>query len=216
MSSHEKLGRMVLKGLVDLRESKGNLSLEDVGGMFVNIAKDINPDTSEADLFLHQEISRLASYIEDAKVEIFSISANDKQEDVLIDASQHLDEVIKHTEEATTVIMDSADVVMHEAGGIGGDKEEKIMAAVNEIYESCNFQDITGQRIQKVMKLIATIEERVAKLNDLFGTAGAENDALQGGAKEMTDADLLNGPQLSESAASQEEIDQLFASLGGK
>src|SRR4051812_23369293 len=103
------LGRSLLKGLVTLKEQKGDLSLEDVGGMFMQMAGSINPASSPADQFMHQEIARIAVYITDAKKEIFAISTNDKAEAVILDASQHLDEVIKATEHATTTIMDNAD-----------------------------------------------------------------------------------------------------------
>lgn len=209
----EKMGRMLLKGLVTLREQKGSLTLEDVGDMFMHMAGNLNPNSSAADEFIHNEISRLASYIDEAKREIFNISTNEKSEAVLVDASQHLDEVIKHTEEATNTIMDAADAVAAAAAGVGGEKEQQIMDAVNRVYESCNFQDITGQRITKVIKLISNIEERVAKLNELFGT---DDDNVVPVTAGMTEKDLLNGPQLASQAASQEEIDMLFASLGGK
>ncbi len=209
-----KLGHSLLKNLVRLRAEKGDLSIEDVGGLFMQMASSLTPSTSEADLFLHQEIARLAQYIIEAKGEIFAISTNDKQEQVIMDASQHLDEVIKATEVATTRIMDAADKIQSLATGMGGDRGKEIINVTGEIYEACNFQDITGQRITRVIKLLSNIEERINKLNELFGaTAGASEG---GEPREMTEKDLLNGPQLPGSASSQEEIDALFASLGGK
>jgi chemotaxis protein CheZ len=210
-----KLGKALLLNLVKLREQKGDLSLEDVGGMFLNMASSLAPSTATTDVFMHQEIKRLAQYIVDAKQEIFAISTNDKKEQVIMDASQHLDEVIKATEKATTSIMDAADQISNMATGLGGDRAKEIMAMTSAIYEACNFQDITGQRINRVIKLLANIEERINKLNELFG-----NEMLASGsdepAKPLTDKDLLNGPQLPGDASSQADIDALFASLGGK
>ncbi len=218
-----KLGRTLLKCLVDMRTQKGEISLEDVGAIFVSMASSLNPNVSEADQFMHEEIRRLATYIADAKKEIFSISQNDKSEKVITDASQHLDEVIKATEEASNQIMDAADIIQSNVGGVGGDKETKIMEATNQIYAACNFQDITGQRINKVIKLLANIEERIAKLNALFGQTEQANAAtIEKNANvldiklPLDDKDLLNGPQLAGQAATQDEIDKLFASLGGK
>ena len=217
------LGRTLLKSLVVLRQQKGDISLEDVGKIFVEMASSINPTLSAADHFLHDEIHRLAKHITEAKKEIFSISQNSKSEMVIVDASQHLDEVIKATEHASNSIMDAADIIQHNVAGVGGDKETKIMEATNQIYEACNFQDITGQRINKVIKLLASIEERIGKLDELFGTS----DAMQASAEAngsnvvsmnlpLDDKDLLNGPQLSGKASTQEEIDMLFASLSAK
>ena len=219
-----KLGRTLLKSLLKLRQQKGEVSLEDVGSIFVQMSSTFNPATSEADQFMHEEIRRLASYINDAKSEIFSISQNEKSEKAITDASSHLDEVIKATEQASTSIMDAADIIQNNAAGIGGEKEQKIIEATNQIYEACNFQDITGQRINKVIKLLANIEERITRLVTLFGATEEANTSTDNNNSNNVlnitlptdDKDLLNGPQLSSNASSQAEIDQLFASLGGK
>jgi len=213
-----KLGSSLLKNLVKLRQEKGDLSIEDVGGLFMQMASTLMPSASDADRFMHQEIARLAKYIIEAKGEIFAISTNDKQEHVITNASQHLDEVIRATEQATTKIMDSADKIQSLATGMGGDRGREIVSVTGEIYEACNFQDITGQRINKVIKLLTNIEERINKLNELFGAH--HNNAIDGAADqaphELTEKDLLNGPQLPGQGSSQEEIDELFASLGKK
>jgi chemotaxis protein CheZ len=144
----QKLGHSLLQNLVKIRQEKGDLSIEDVGGLFVQMASSLSPSSSEADRFMHQEIERLAQYIINAKGEIFAISTNDKNEQVIMDASQHLDEVIKSTEEATTKIMDAADKIQSLATVMGGDRAREIVNTTGEIYEACNFQDITGQRIK--------------------------------------------------------------------
>lgn len=215
-----KLGRELLKTMVDLRQQKGNITLQDVGGIFMQMAASLNPDNSNVDEFVHDEIGRLAKYISEAKTEIFAIQTNEKSEAVILDASAHLDEVIKHTEEATNTIMDNADIVQNNAEGIGGEKEQKIKNAAIAIFDACTFQDITGQRIRKVIKLLQNIEDRINKLNNLFGATPAF--AEEGGKKDpsqvvvpLNDKDLLNGPQLKGQGVSQNEIDSLFASLGG-
>lgn len=157
--------------------------------------------------FMQEEISRLVSYIESAKKEIFSMGGDEKSATSITDASLHLDAVIKATEDASNSIMDSADVIQAAVQGVGGDKEKQIIDATTRIYEACNFQDISGQRLNKVIRLLSHIEERILALNDLFGKAPATkpaNDAVP------SDNDLLNGPQLK--ATSQADIDALFAS----
>jgi len=216
-----KLGRTLLTSMVATREQKGELALEDVGAIFMNMAASLSPNSNDVDKFVHYEIARLAKYITDAKQEIFSIQTNDKSEDAILDASQHLDEVIKATEEATNTIMDAADAVQNAASGVGGDKEQQIMDATTRIYDACTFQDITGQRITKVIRLLANIEERISKLNDLFGSEpemlanGNGNDAAKNGdiILPKDEKDLLNGPQLSGQGTSQADIDKLLSGL---
>ena len=166
--------------------------------------------SNSADQFMHEEIHRLAAFIADAKREIFN-TRDSASEQVITDASQHLDEVLKTTEQASNAIMDAADSIQQHAAGIGGDKEKHIMEASGRIYEACNFQDLTGQRITKVIRLLTAIEERIGKLNALFNTAETAAPAAP-----LTDKDLLNGPQLAANAPSQDDIDKLFTSLGGK
>lgn len=211
------LGRTLLKSMVALREEKGTINLQDIGGIFMSMAGSLNPDNSNVDQFVHTEIARLAKYIVDAKQEIFALQTNEKSEDVLMDASAHLDEVIKHTEEATNTIMDATDTIQTNAGGVGGDKETNIIEATNRIYDACAFQDITGQRIRKVIKLIENIEERINNLNNLFGEVPhfvSENEIKAASTVvPISDKDLLNGPQLKGKAAGQDDIDALFNSI---
>ncbi|MEZ5691880.1 MAG: protein phosphatase CheZ [Rickettsiales bacterium] len=212
------LGRTLLTSMIKTRESKGKITLQDVGNIFINLSSSLNPQNGLADSFVHQEIAKLAQYIGDAKNEIFAIQTNAKAEDAINDASLHLEEVVKATEDATNTIMDAADAVQGAASGIGGENEQKIMDATTIIYDACTFQDITGQRIRKVITLLENIEDRVSKLNNLFGTApeiqqdGVEKDPTKIELPE-NDTDLLNGPQLAEQASSQDEIDALLASM---
>ena len=76
----------------------------------------------------------------------------------------------------------------------GGEAAAKLQAATTKIYEACSFQDITGQRITKVVTTLKTIESKVAHIVNTFGATAAGTRVLS--AHVATDADLLNGPQL--------------------
>jgi chemotaxis protein CheZ len=95
---------------------------------------------------------------------------------------------------------------------------EKVTEAVTQVYESCNFQDITGQRITKVVKALKHIESRVDALVSAFGDEiskykTAHPQAEKATENKMSDAALLNGPQLPDSAGKQDDIDALLASF---
>lgn len=203
------LGDKLLKRLAALHEQKGTVSAEDVGGMVTQLVPGLNLNLAKAD----EEIRMLAQYITDAKQEIFSTPGNEKRGTGITDASLYLDEVLKETEQASHSIMDAAETIQNALEGNGG--KEQIRDATKRIYEACNFQDITGQRITRVIRLLGNIEERVARLSALFGHApsSAKNAAHVMGSGNQ---DLLNGPQLQGHAPTQAEIDRLFASLGGK
>ena len=90
------------------------------------------------------------------------------------------------------------------------------------IYDACNFQDLTGQRINKVLTTLEYIEAKIVKLIKLFGfQRDAEemlNEKIDKVEKKVPrkNAELLNGPELPNGAPSQDDIDALFASISNK
>jgi len=165
---------------------------------------------------LEKEIENLAEYITQAKSEIAAISLASEQtgsDKNLGTAQLELNEVVRHTEEATNTIMDKAEAIMAAAGAMG-DGGAAINANALEILEACSFQDITGQRIKKVLKTIEQIELRVGNLVKLFGGQlpdGMAFGEIDTGAPKRADEALMNGPQLSKDKPSQDDIDKLFA-----
>src|SRR5204863_7802440 len=90
---------------------------------------------------------------------------------------------------------------------------EEIGERVVSIFEACNFQDLTGQRINKVMTTMKFIENHITVMMDIWGGVDAIKahahaiiDAREG------DARLLNGPRSEGDVghASQDDIDALF------
>ena len=95
------------------------------------------------------------------------------------------------------------------AGGTG-----RLGTIVVKVYEACSFQDITGQRITKVVKALHHIEGRIDALLAVFGAEHlASGEPAQDAPPTDVAASLLNGPQLPESANSQADIDALMASF---
>ena len=78
-----------------------------------------------------------------------------------------------------------------------------------EIMTACSFQDLTGQRISKVVNALRYIETRINAMIEIWGIDEAARVAATAPADNRPDAHLLNGPQL-EGAADQSEIDSLF------
>jgi chemotaxis protein CheZ len=83
--------------------------------------------------------------------------------------------------------------------------------ATTRIYEACSFQDITGQRITKVVATLKTIEAKVAQIVDTFGDS--ERDAGAEAPEQPNESALLNGPQHPAVAMDQSDIDRLLASF---
>jgi hypothetical protein len=73
------------------------------------------------------------------------------------------------------------------------------------IFEACNFQDLIGQRVSKVMVTLKIIEDHVARVLDEISNAPP--------ARAVSDAaDHLHGPRLDidRGHASQSDIDTMF------
>jgi chemotaxis protein CheZ len=123
--------------------------------------------------------------------------------------------VVGATEEATGRILDAAEEIMTISGGVAGADGDKLMELATGIFEASNFQDITGQRITKVVKTLKHIE---AKVDALVGALSEEVERARSKQADpeiaaTSDTDLLNGPQLPTAANDQDEIDRLLASF---
>ena len=210
----------IQKNIEDLRGSRGDfISVEEVGAIVDGILTSIRGDISGADLKIFHEIQTLAEYIDATKADVAQICPNEIKDEHLLVANNELDAIIAHTEEATGAILDACESVETLAGEIDEKPAEVLNDAVTKIYEACNFQDITGQRITRVVQALTVIEEKVGALIDAFADAGdgaislkADKKVSAGNGK-IDDKDLLNGPQLPDNAQSQEDIDKLLASF---
>lgn len=129
--------------------------------------------------------------------------------------------VVGGTEEATQQILEAAEAIDQASTAMtkvnSPDQQkllsEEIQERVISIFEACNFQDLTGQRISKVMTTMKFIENHITVMMDIWGGV----DAIRAHAPPIIDdregdAKLLNGPKTEgdEGHASQNDIDALF------
>jgi chemotaxis protein CheZ len=129
--------------------------------------------------------------------------------------------VVGGTEEATQQILEAAEAIDQAATALtkvnSPDQQkllsEEIQERVVSIFEACNFQDLTGQRIKKVMTTMKFIENHITVMMDIWGGV----DAIKAHAPPIIDTRvgddrLLNGPKLEDDVghASQDDIDALF------
>jgi chemotaxis protein CheZ len=187
------------------------------------IIDSMNRDVPSIDVAVRDDLEDLASYIRDTKCEIMNLSPEEISDEHLSSASIELDAIVNATEKATNSIMEATEQIGAIGDEVGGEVADKILDATTQIYEACGFQDITGQRISKVVNAMQEIE---SKIDDLIGVFG---DGDEGGREErrrareelretkrqeaIAEGELLEGPQLPEAAVSQDDIDSLFDSL---
>jgi chemotaxis protein CheZ len=190
--------------------------VEEVGDVVRALLSTLTGDVSPADLKLYQEVEALADFIHKAKAEIAQLRPSDIGSQYIASATDELDAIIGATEAAANTILDSAEKMEAMATELSTEHSRRLSDITTALYEACNFQDLTGQRITKVVRALKHIEERVEALVHAFGpegrdapAPGAATDAAKTGV--LSDQDLLNGPQLPEKAPDQADIDALFS-----
>ncbi len=150
--------------------------------------------------------------------EISSLHAKGVKNEQLFRATDELDAVVITTETATETILSSAETIDTVTAELLRDIDPAHHAKIGiiqeqtvRVFEACNFQDLSGQRIRKVVDLLQFVESRIASMIAIWRNVG-EFEEVEEEAVEPSDADLLNGPPLDGDAnvVSQDDIDSLF------
>ncbi len=210
------VGQALLQNLLANLEKKGTLTIEDIGGILSATSNSLSGDSLEMDV-LKREIEKMAEHIARAKKEIVSMvlvpKGDEKEEESSHHAIAQLGEVVKHTELATNRIMDAADQITNLTMEVADEAtQQKISDQTMEIYDACSFQDISGQRINKVIEMVEDTERRVVALVKLFN-GELPDDYVPPAEKqkvERPDEELMSGPQLASERPTQDDIDALF------
>jgi len=205
--------------LQELQKAEGSISPEDLVGIVESVIDSMEGDLSAVGLKVYADIEALAKYIHTARAEIAELRPDDINSEHLPAATDELTAIVGSTEQATHQIFEAVEGIETLTEKMDPAVAEQVSAAVTSIFEACGFQDITGQRITKVVTALQQIESKVDALLHAFGDDIKKDDASQGPKKKSTtpsgkparpDEDLLNGPQLPENAISQDDIDALF------
>jgi chemotaxis protein CheZ len=158
------------------------------------------------------EVKALGQTIASAKAEIAALHVEDITVSHIPFATDELDAIVEHTAAATHAILASCEVLDRVAAALNGEVAGKLTEATTRIYEACGFQDITGQRITKVVAALKAIEAKVEQIVSTFDI-NSERMATHAPVAAGDDVALLNGPQLAAAAMDQSDIDRLLASF---
>ncbi len=174
-------------------------------------------DTLGGELSAHEtellgEIEDLGRTIALAKEEIAALRTESSSETAVSSASEELDAVVSHTADATNAILEACERLDDACASAAGPDAATVQDATMRIYEACSFQDITGQRITKVVTTLKTVESKVNRIIETFGRSRWDDvQAVSLSSDGRPDAHLLNGPQLPVAAMGQAAIDALLA-----
>lgn len=189
----------------------GGIGLESAHGYLDRVIRELHGLGTQQKQPLLGVLQYLSEHIRRTRDELTALRPSTKGTNLLSSTADELGEIVDETARAANEIMSAAEAI--EVAAVGADPalNEKLLAATTRIYEASAFQDITGQRISKIVNALQHIEDKLSRLLDACGDLGEDAEPNAG---PIGDAALLNGPQLAVTANSQSDIDALFDSLG--
>jgi chemotaxis protein CheZ len=171
---------------------------------------------------LKAELDLIYDAINRTKREIATLHLTGFEGPEMARVTNELDAIVGGTESATEQILSNAEEIDQAAATLAArlkDEQAHALTAdmqerVIKIFEACNFQDLTGQRITKVVGTLKFIETHILRMMEIWGGLEAfKGIEVEQMATREGDAALLNGPKVEGEAghASQDDIDALFA-----
>ena len=164
---------------------------------------------------LRRELHEMGAYIQRTRGELASLRMKDgtpNSSNRINLATEELDEIVRSTERATSDILNAAEQVLKLAGELDPANAERasiLSAQATEILTACSFQDLTGQRITKVVNTLRYLEQRVNAMIEIWGVENARA-AAEEPVDKRPDAHLLNGPARPGQEKNQNEIDAIL------
>ncbi|WP_374764466.1 protein phosphatase CheZ [Yunchengibacter salinarum] len=199
------------------KQNSANFSLTDVASVTEVLIGTMQAYFKSVDTSIYRECRSLSDYISNAREEIAALQPGDEGNSRIPRAGMELDAIVQQTEEATNTIMECAEEMM----ALDPDDHEAYQAAVQDnvmkIFEACSFQDITGQRISKVVETLSHIEQRVLGLRSLLGITDEDIERAHSQNDEVDeDKALLSGPALEGEGIDQSAVDDLIGTGADK
>jgi chemotaxis protein CheZ len=171
---------------------------------------------------LKGELDLIQDAIIRTKQEIATVHVTGFEGPEMVRVTNELDAIVGGTESATDTILSNAEEIDQLASTLAprlkDEQNQQLVQDMQErvikIFEACNFQDLTGQRITKVVGTLKFIETHIVRMMEIWGGLDAFKEIeAETIAEREGDAKLLNGPKIAGETghASQDDIDALFA-----
>lgn len=169
---------------------------------------------------LNSEIENLLRYVERLRSEVAGATKpQDDEKSSFHSMSEQLTAIAHSTEEASHVILESSESISNYVGELeemldDADAKalcEKITAESMRAMEACSFQDLTGQRVTRILNSLRFVEDRVDAMVELCGQESIRKMSMELAAQDPEPEDVaMHGPQSPGASISQDEIDALF------
>ena len=197
-----------------LKENRAkSMSLTDVIGVAELLTSSLQPLLRQIDSTIHTELRSILLRIEGLRKEIAKVRADDISDHKIPEMGRELSAIVEATEGATNNIMEAAEAVMDYSGDNLEEYQTLVSDKMMHVFEACSFQDLTGQRVTKIVETVEIIEERINLLCEMLDMSGTDEEIPKEelSEKEKRKKDLLlNGPALKGEGVNQSAIDELF------
>src|SRR5690349_5900798 len=125
----------------------------------------------------NREVGSIQEAIRRTKLQIATLVLTSFTDPEMGRVSQELNAVIGGTETATHRILQASEEIEEAAKTLAAalkniqdqDLARDILDQVTTIFEACHFQDLAGQRINKVIATLTFIEEHILRLMEIWG-----------------------------------------------
>ena len=199
--------------LVDfLKQKRENVTFHDIISLAEVAAQSLQGFFQAMDAKVYRELREIAGYIESMRHEIGALQVNDLKNTRIPAAGEELGAIVRATEEATHTFMECAEAVMAADASDPAAYKALVDEKMLVIFEACSFQDITGQRIAKVVETLQHIEERVSRFADVMNAKDIDGFLTEQEREraERKEKYLLHGPQLAGGGVDQAKVDEMF------
>src|SRR5204863_2526461 len=155
--------------LVDfLKQKRDNVTFNDIISLAEVAAQSLQSFFQAMDAKVYRELRDIAGYIESMRHEIGALQVNDLKNSRIPAAGEELGAIVQATETASNTIMECAEALMSADASDPAAYKALVDEKMLVIFEACSFQDITGQRIAKVVETLQHIEQRVVRFADVM------------------------------------------------
>jgi len=190
-----------------------SMSLTDVIGVAELLTSSLQPLLRQIDTTIHKELRNILLRIEGLRKEIAKVRADDISDHKIPEMGRELSAIVEATEGATNNIMESAEAVLDLKTNDIEEYKQAVSDKMMTIFEACSFQDLTGQRVTKIVQTVEIIEERINLLCEMLDMSGTGEEAPEeelNSTQKRNKELLLNGPANAGEGVDQSAIDALF------
>ncbi len=214
---------IILREIRDLKTA-----VKPAGKIMVDIVEAYRHEISEV-MKLRTDLQEIESSIHSTRKEMASLHVGAPSTVGMDQLSDELGAVVSQTAAAANTILTSAEAISNELISVrkhitnNADitpSLDQMELEVSKLFESCHFQDLTGQRIARICDTLSFVERQISRLTNIWGGLESLDHLLEieSASKahyesSIGDHALANGPKMTDEETghvNQLEIDSLF------